>query len=407
MMIKSIYIENFMSIGSATIEFDDSNILSLCGYNDSGKSAIIRLIDIMFYNAYANEQVHYIKDGESSFRCIVSFKDGVEYERIKYTTGSSVFMLRKDGEVLFDNRKGNQIINTDGVPKVISDYLGVVRDEYTKEELNVRRCTDRLFLIDTTGGDNYKIINTILQSDRLAETSNKLNIDKNKLQQEIVISCNRLSALKDEHDRMQVASKDVIDALEVNTDRLEELNERLEKIGVCNYNNDIVNTTYIPDEIPMIDIIRCYEIKKVKEYHDRTDIHIQPMVDIIDFSRLSLITEVVRDYERTDVVIQSKVDIIDTDRYEEIKGILKKVSESDIIVPEGVDEIDFKKFEDIQKLVSLSTTYKSHVLNYELLESQVKETEVALKTFADEHNLTICSNCGAVVSKEIGGHVHE
>ena len=103
MMIKSIYIENFMSIGSATIEFDDSNILSLCGYNDSGKSAIIRLIDIMFYNAYANEQVHYIKDGESSFRCIVSFKDGVEYERIKYTTGSSVFMLRKDDEVLFDN----------------------------------------------------------------------------------------------------------------------------------------------------------------------------------------------------------------------------------------------------------------------------------------------------------------
>ena len=40
--VVSLKIENFMSIKEGLIEFDDSNIISLCGYNDSGKSAITR-----------------------------------------------------------------------------------------------------------------------------------------------------------------------------------------------------------------------------------------------------------------------------------------------------------------------------------------------------------------------------
>ena len=52
--IVSIKIENFMSIKNALLEFDESNIISLCGYNDSGKSAITRLLEVMFYNTYCS-----------------------------------------------------------------------------------------------------------------------------------------------------------------------------------------------------------------------------------------------------------------------------------------------------------------------------------------------------------------
>lgn len=408
-MIQSIYIENFMSISSANIQFDDSNIISLCGYNDSGKSAVIRLIDIMFYNAYSTEQVHYIKDGADFFKCIISFKDGVEYERIKYATGSSVFVLRKDGKTLFDNRKGNQIINTDGVPKVIMDYLGVIRDEFTKEELNVRRCTDRLFLIETTGGDNYKILNTILQSDRLAETSNSLNVDKNKLQQEIVVSYNRLSALRDERDRVVVSSGDSIDTFEKDVTTLEAINERFKLLNKINDYNTLITTVKIPDELSMIDVFRYMEIDRIKGYSEKAKIAISPEAPTISdviIDKYAKLSEMTETRKRTDVVIQSEVDIVDIDRYNSIVDLISKQSTTKVDIPKGVSEIDIDRLNKISNLSTIVSHFNSCNNTYETIVTECDKATSELKKFADTNNLTICSNCGAVVSKDIGGHVH-
>ena len=148
--IVSLKIENFMSIKNGLIEFDESNIISLCGYNDSGKSAITRLMEVMLYNAYSTDQVKFITDGEDYWLGELTFSDGVVYTRRKYADGKSLWELTKGDKVLFSNKLPNGTYAAMGdTPEVIERYLGVIQDELTGEELNVRRNTDKLFLTST------------------------------------------------------------------------------------------------------------------------------------------------------------------------------------------------------------------------------------------------------------------
>lgn len=39
---------NFMSIKHGKVEFDERNIINIKGYNDSGKSAMLRALDVLF-----------------------------------------------------------------------------------------------------------------------------------------------------------------------------------------------------------------------------------------------------------------------------------------------------------------------------------------------------------------------
>ena len=96
--IVSLKIENFMSIKEAFIEFDDSNVISLCGYNDSGKSAITRLMEVMLYNSYTTDQVRFITDEEEYWLGELTFDDGVVYTRTKYSDGKSLWELKKNGK---------------------------------------------------------------------------------------------------------------------------------------------------------------------------------------------------------------------------------------------------------------------------------------------------------------------
>ena len=405
-LIKKIHIENFMSIANADIEFDERNIIDLCGYNDSGKSAVIRLIDIMFYNAYSTEQVHFIRTGEDYFKCIMYFDDGVEYERIKMDTGASIFVLRKDGVTVYTNQSGRQIINTGGIPKVISDYLGVVKDEYTKEELNVRRCTDRLFLINTTGGDNYKILNTILQSEALAETSTKLNTDKNKLQNEVVARYNQLSALQTQRKETPVVPESMLDRLSESADVLESYNERLEDIeGVQS------------------------------DLHTYRDIKISPAVSTVDIEVLDKLTAIMGYKESADIRIPVKIGTIDTEVLNALSNICSLKSKSDISVPLHIGNVDTSSLTDLQDLVELKSDYDSvevsggvantvstdnytdlrnllvkaddyYAVDSVFTDADMKYKEVfsQLSELADKYNLAICKNCGTVM---VGGHTHE
>lgn len=47
--ILGLELENFMSIKEAKLVFDETNIINLKGYNDSGKSAITRALDVLMF----------------------------------------------------------------------------------------------------------------------------------------------------------------------------------------------------------------------------------------------------------------------------------------------------------------------------------------------------------------------
>lgn len=405
-LIKKIHIENFMSIANADIEFDDSNIIDLCGYNDSGKSAVIRLIDIMFYNAYSMEQVHFIRQGEDYFKCIMYFDDGVEYERIKLDTGASVFVLRKDGQQIYTNQSGRQVINTGGIPKVISDYLGVVKDDYTKEELNVRRCTDRLFLINTTGGDNYKILNTILQSEALAETSTKLNTDKNKLQQEVVAKYNQLSALNTQRKETPVVPEDMLTRLESETDALVSMQTQFEDISGVSTAKQNLNDIVITPKVSTVDIEKYGELQGILKYKQESETAIPVKVSTVNTEVITELSNLNNLRLNSEISVPLSVSSVPTDRLVELEELAELKSKYDgVEMPGGVaDNVSFDNFVDLQ---NLNVKYSDYIYaDSEFSEADIKYSAIykELANLADKYNLAICKNCGTVM---VGGHTHD
>lgn len=369
--LKAIEVKNFMSIADARLEFDDTNIISICGYNDSGKSALTRLLEIMFYNAYSQEQVAYIKDDTNYWACSLEFDDGVEYNRYKYLDGKSEYELKKDGKVLFTNRSADGVIYAmDKIPEQIENYLGVisVKDETLSEKLNVRRNTDKLFLINTTGGENYKMLNTILRSDLLSATSKKLSQDRNTLQSEASVKATLRDALTSELNSLKVCPESALAELEDMTQKLEGINRRLEYLQAIKDEYDKIQEIVIPKELSLIDSSRLAELEALQSLKKNMDLVITPECTIIDVSRLNAIVEIIELNKGTEIKIPVVCEGVSLDRYNDIVGICQAYNDL------------YSMYMDVGNI-----------------EKELKGTKDELESLARQYNFKICQNCGTVV----------
>lgn len=368
--ILSLKIENFMSIKDALIEFDESNVISLCGYNDSGKSAITRLLEVMLYNTYSTDQVKFITDGESYWTGVLTFSDGVVYTRSKYLDGKSFWELSKDGTVLFTNRLPNGTLAAMGDnPDLIMKYLGVIQDELTGEELNVRRNTDKLFLINTSGGENYKILNTVLRSDVLTTASKSLNDDKNKLVSEISEQNTVKGVLSGQYEELDVAPKYEIDIIKDFISNLEEVQSQIIRLTLILEENNKVNSISIYDEVKGVDLAQLYSLQEI----------------------ISVLGDCSYD-------IYDKVDGVDLERIDALRNIigLRKSIGTDLYEP--LEQVDIDRVKVIYDLGTLFNSYSGVEKALGDITNKLNSTKEQLVSLSQEHNLKVCKNCGSVVS---------
>ena len=368
--VVSLKIENFMSIKEGLIEFDDSNIISLCGYNDSGKSAITRLLEVMFYNAYSTDQVKFITDGEEHWTGILTFSDGVVYTRRKYADGKSLWELSKGDTILFSNKLANGTYAAMGdTPEVIERYLGVIQDELTGEELNVRRNTDRLFLINTSGGDNYKILNSVLRSDVLSSASKALNEDKNKLSAEVNEKTTIKGVLQEQYDSYDVAPKEEIDDVKQYISNLEENKGRIVRLSALMEENQRKHSISLYDVLEPIDVSRLKELQGIMKLATQKSSPIYDSLDTINLERLMELKTIISYAEKLHTATYEELVPVDVNRLE----VLKEIADS------------YNNLSNIQKA-------------YDKVSDELEATKAKLLTLSQQYNLKVCHNCGSVVS---------
>ena len=367
--IKEIRLKNFMTIRDAVIPFTENNIISLCGYNDSGKSAVTRFLEVMFYNAYPSEQYKFITDNEDFWEGSLVFTDGVEIKRAKYSDGKSEFEMTLNGKVVFTNRLDNGSLAAMGdVPEKIKEYLGVIKDEYTDEQLNVRRNTDKLFLIETTGGDNYKILNSVLQSDMLSETSKRINEDKNKLNKEINNLGTKKEVLENQIINKSLLPEFVIEDTKSNLDKVVENSNKLVRLGGISTQYNYMNKIEIHDELQEVDLSKLLNLKDVIKGYNLSSVDIQPEVKKVDISRILDLKNIINGYNS-----------LDTSIYEEL------------------EPIDVERFKLLLDIGTKTTTYLNANKGLEDLDKKLNNVRKELEELSHKHNLKICGNCGSVV----------
>lgn len=368
--IKAIEALNFMSIKEGRLEFDESGVLNLAGYNDSGKSAITRLLEVVFYDAYQNEQVNFIHDGEDMFGAGVEFDDGVSVNKYKYSNGKSVWEMMKDDQVIYTNRLANGIAAMSGVPEPIQKYLNVVEDEYTGEKLNIRRNSDKLFLVGMSGGDVYKIINAVLHCDTLAETVKRLNEDRNKVQSELAAKSTTLDTLKTEVKNLKVLDDQTLQFLQDKHDKLSSTNQQIESIISIANQKDQINSLEPHPELTPVDTERYYDIQNV------------------------ISTKAGVDKQEQD--LPPELPTLDLDRIKQLQTIQELRQQLDIEVNPELVPVDLQRFNDMKQIGSLFNEYLSANTTLSNVESELKETQHQLKHLSDTHGFKICENCGTV-----------
>ena len=183
--LSKIVLDNFMSFQHLELDMPDEGILNVKGFNDSGKSALLIGVAVCLMDVYGKKQKTFIRDACSHFQVKCIFDDGVSILKQKWSDGSSLWEMRSgEGDLLYTTatEQGTRTM-VDGVPLQIQAYLDMCSEEGFF--LNFRRRTDKMMLVDTSGSENFKMLNAVLKSAELSEAASKASEQANKLTREI------------------------------------------------------------------------------------------------------------------------------------------------------------------------------------------------------------------------------
>ena len=363
---------NFMSIEHGECEFDDKNIVNLKGYNDSGKSAMLRALDVLMSNMSPQKQVEFIQDDKDFFRIIAYFDDGVSILRDKYINGQSLYEMYKDGTVIFRTKVGNALARVSEEPEPIRNYLGLI--QYDNTVLNSRSCFEKQIGVQTTGSENYKMFNTVLKSEEIASASAMLNNDKNKLLADINALDAEVSANKNLvllGDNLTEGMISYLKEHDANADRADGQIAFLDSISQCNQQ---INSLVIYPELQRVDTKQLSDLILITDLKEKLDeIEITPQLNVVDTTQLNSLVQ--------------------------IKGLVDSITSiEDYPELRVLDTTRLETLERIQSLISGIAECDTAILE---LDGEITRVQTELDTLAKEMktqglNMVKCPSCGKV-----------
>lgn len=369
---------NFMGIKHAKLEFDETGIINLKGYNDSGKSSAIRALRVLFFNQYATKQTDFIRDDETYFRVVAYFDDGVSILRDKYINGQSLYEMYKDNAVVYSTKVKGVPTRVTDVPEPIANYLGLIT--WGKIAINARDCKEPLLAVDTKGSENYQMFNTVLKSEEIAMASSVLNNDKNKLASDIAAVDNELQLTKQMCGVGKNLTLGVIDDLKVSDAQLDETTTREGNLSSAYQLISGVSAITITPELELVDTNQLETISNISGVlNELNSIHELPAIEPADTSQLDMLSEILAKLGSANSIKLSPelgdVNLAQLGELQSILGVFNAVSALETELSDLTAKIQAKDNE-IQSL------------NSELTKTGVK----AIK----------CPNCGKTILAEEG-----
>lgn len=405
---------NFMSFKHAKIVFDETGVIAIKGYNDSGKSAILKGIMVCLNDINKASQKKWIHHGEDFFRIIVSFDDGVSIVKDKYMNGQGLYEMYKDDKLIYTTKQGTKLTRIDGVPESIRDYLGLC--ETSTGCLNYQSCTDKMLLIETTGGENYNELNTVLKAGEISKAQQMARFDLNQVNSRIEETDAELTSTKLSLEEYKPYSSGVVDVLEEKEEVLRQFEDRGELLSRMLSDIDGISKV---KEIPEVDSIEDDKITEVGDvvnvFNKYQSVLVYPDVVRVNENRLEDYLEVIDTLKKLQRVQEiPEVKEVDVEREQLLSVIyplVNKVSKTNVtpLISEVNKDLLDRESELLQvseRLMALKK-YESH---YRRIKGEIKEMSSSMGIIVEEAEskgirIGICPNCGSMVG--IGEtHIH-
>lgn len=372
--ITSVEVTNFMVYSRAKLVFDETNIVNIKGYNSSGKSTMLKAIGVCLTNMYPKSQTKLIRHGEEYFRIVVNFNDGVSILRDKYANGQSLYEMYKDGVCIFTTKEGRKLSKVDDVPEIIKTYLGLCNTSYGC--LNYQSRQDKLWLVETTGSENYSTLNEILKSEEISRANALINSDKNALSAEITQIEASVQAVRMERMSAEAYTEELLEALEARERYVQELNRRVKAIRRLSGTISSILEIKVPPVIEKLSYERLGNISSLgRVVTEMKNIRIPPVIPKIEASRLSGV---------------SRLDTLCS----------QVVSERAKIISVEIPSISVERSTHLEDVVRCMKAYMDAGSSYKELVATTKKMEVGLAKAvaeAEAHGIHFvkCDNCGS------------
>lgn len=376
MYAKLLYWEviNFMSIEKGRCEFDDTNIINLKGYNDSGKSAMLNALKVLLYNANPSKQVSFIQDNKDYFRVLGVFGDGVMILRDKYINGQSLYEMYKDNQLIYTTKVNGVLTKVTEVPKPIADYLGLII--FDNQCLNARACFEKQIGVQTTGSENYEMFNVVLKSEEIAVASSLLNNDKNKLASDIESVDYMLQAKKECLGSKSNLTEEMIQYLKEHDNNLDTQLQVENSLTQIKGTRDSLSGVVIPPEVPLVDSARITNLHNIASTStELSKITIQPQVPLVDSARLTALSQI-----------------------KTIKDI-----QSGVVIPPEVPDLESKMFNALSKIKTMHTSLDTVNNNIKVIDDNLKSLADEASSLQSELELSgvklvRCPNCNELIN---------
>lgn len=411
--LKWVEFENFMGYSKARVEMDETNILNFKGYNGSGKSAIKVGLDVAFFDRHPHKQIKFIKDDEEYFRIMVGFDDGVVLLRDKYINGKSLYELYKYDDLLFSTKEDDFLQKVQGVPEPIQQYLGLV--EEGGQILNSRTCFEPQLLAQTTGRENYTLLNKVLKTEEITRAGALLDKDKSEIKSKIDSLDSKKILLEEEIAGAEGFTQELITGLEDFDKNLDHNEHKSSVLASCSSTVERIKEIKIPPYLETIDFKALDDMVRIDSVNNQlTGIKVNPridfMFDVEQFSILNNIEKYSRELTELKDGLNPYIDrSLDTERLSLISSldrVLKDVEK--ISVAPEVKKIDVSRLELLKGIEKVVESYTSHEKTISNLDSQIGELkdqrgELDTKIKEVSNDFIICDECGNVIEKEVDG----
>ena len=397
---------NFMSIEHGVCEFDDTNIINLKGYNDSGKSAMLNALKVLIANSNPTKQIGFIQDDKEYFRIIAVFSDGIKILRDKYMNGQSLYEMYKDEKLIFTTKSGNTLTKVSEVPKPIADYLGMIT--YDNICLNARACFEKQIGVQTTGSENYKMFNTVLKSEEIASAGALLNNDKNKLVSDINATDYELQAQKGLYSQYSGINKELLEYLKSVDSNLDDNENKEDCLNRIKSTNDTLKNIVVYPELNIVDDKKLKSLENIQTIQKNiTELNITPELKVIDTDKVNSMLSIKTLIDEIDSIkVMPEVKILNTDSIEKLSkiwGILSELNE--IQVSPKLEIIQDNKTKELEGILTILNSIKDCNKIIENSDNQIKTITSELDELQKELNMkgvkmVKCPSCGVMFNAD-------
>lgn len=179
--MTKFHITNFMGFNEAEFGFDESGIINIKGFNSSGKSAILRALNVFLTYAWKQSLTKFIKYDKDFFELTGTFDDDTVIKMRKDRAASVSFIMWQSGKEVFNTNTLEGGYSAKEQPEIIQQYLKMPGGDLN---ITYRKGRDPLFLVDTSPSQNYKTLSGLLETGEVLEALKLAKADLKEFEKE-------------------------------------------------------------------------------------------------------------------------------------------------------------------------------------------------------------------------------